>query len=806
MMWGCRKNDYSKEIAELTREIKFDLIEASELEAKGSYYGASLHYKRIEKHVKYLQEFFPAKKHNEIFSKICTPKMFEKYPQFKELMQDFSKNLPLKIQELNQKISFAKKQKAKGLVFYQGNWVPEKEKYAEMGMVKHQGEWVSKKKMEENLYLRRKLLSYKNPIRRIASVTEKIAPEETEEVPTKPKKVDKDPKVEEKPVKPVVKTDSIAKKMLAKGYVQYEGRWMTPKEKFFLQQKEKGLLLHRGRWITRAEYEKLRKSRDKRPSYISVHNQPRPGVERSVSWKMDTLEFTILTKEEKDLLKKKIRKKLLKTVLKSYLDRLEKYYSEKYETPKELLTFLQKNPTIRKNFWLAISPRFDDIPDVIQIFDQLRRKYPKKIKIYYHLAIAIAVVWDSKDAISTSRYNCLWGYTKEQFGPLPSYESVFAYFTNPKYTKYFIFKPNQLCWPLLVHLVDIALTPKECEWVLENYNKKKKRLHTLYSSIEYDTQRLTSRIPHLNPKPYTMQNLASHKGICGDQAHLMTRIAKVFGVPAMKVGGHGKFGGGHAWAGYLAAKGGRPLLKFTGRYQYDMFYTGNVFDPQTRRETLDRYVAMVYDGISKYYSRYIDAMTLTRIALKVYREDPKLSLKLTQHALDINIYTKRAWELLLFHIRMKNLKKKHAVKWLNIMLSKLKNHPDLTMYGLKVFIGCVPKNKIKTRQSYYNKVFKVYKKRPDLQIKLRLQQCKELMEAKRDSTAYNLAMQTCFQNAQEGGRIFPLLNYCIDIAKRKNSMAKLKFHLKKLENKFPKKRGTEESEAYTKFKKLVNSL
>lgn len=45
----------------------------------------------------------------------------------------------------------------------------------------------------------------------------------------------------------------VAKEMLAKGMVLYQQRWMTPDEKFRVQQAEKGLVERRGKWITQEE-------------------------------------------------------------------------------------------------------------------------------------------------------------------------------------------------------------------------------------------------------------------------------------------------------------------------------------------------------------------------------------------------------------------------------------------------------------------------------------------------------------------------------------------------------------------------
>lgn len=502
-----------------------------------------------------------------------------------------------------------------------------------------------------------------------------------------------------------------------------------------------------------------------------------------------------------------LNKSVINAFLAEYVNRVEKTYSEQYSVSPELIDWLGDHEIVRETLWLALSPQYDNIPEAVEIFDTLRIKHPKKIGKYYHLAVAVAVVWDTPDAVEKSRHFTVWGIGDSQFGELLSYEEIFEYFTNPRYMRSFVYKPDALPWPMLVHLVDFDITPREYEWALANYKGKRSTISRTYSEVKYDYQKLGHEEPKLGSRMYTLPNILQYGGICGDQSHFASRIAKAFGVPAMKVAGKGRYGGsGHAWVGYLVTKGREPTLEFTGRYLFDYYYTGDVFDPQTKTRALERYVAMMYEGASASYSRYIDSLTLARVAESIKRDEPELSLKLAEYAVKTNYFCKPAWELLIEHIGNGTMDRKTGLSWFNTMIKKLKGHPDMTMKSLPVFMRCIPGDDTARRQKTYDQVFKLYRERPDLQIRLRITQCRELADAGLPMKALTLALETCRTNAKEGALILPLVEQCVDIAKKNGLSGKLLPELKKVQAGFPKKRGDKTSPAYMELKELMNSL
>ncbi len=73
------------------------------------------------------------------------------------------------------------------------------------------------------------------------------------------------------------------------------------------------------------------------------------------------------------------------------------------------------NAELRGDFWLALSPQFDDAKVAMAVLDDLHRHDAEAVKRFAHLAIALAVVWDHPDAIDTSRCTGIFAIDDAQF-------------------------------------------------------------------------------------------------------------------------------------------------------------------------------------------------------------------------------------------------------------------------------------------------------------------------------------------------------------------------------------------------------
>lgn len=495
----------------------------------------------------------------------------------------------------------------------------------------------------------------------------------------------------------------------------------------------------------------------------------------------------------------------LNALLERYVDRILATYQDKFDFPKDLVSFLKANPKAKEVFLTALNFRYDNIRKAAAIFHSLCREDPKKVVEYIHLATAIAVVHDDADALESSRFFGIFNIETDQFGQAPNHLATWQYFTNPKNANRFAFKMKTLPWPVLVHLVDNAVSPECRRWALSKY-RRNVSIDSLYSNVPYDYSKMSRGGSKLGRNDYSLPNLLSYGGVCGDQAHFASRVAKCFGIPALKIVSEGRYGGGHCFAGYLSTKSGHPTLAFTGRYFYDHYYTGLVFDPQTRTQLLDRYIAMLYDGAAKSYPRYNQSTVLVRMAEDIKKDHPDQSVILLEKAIKLNYFNMWAWPLLMEHFKQGNIAKEKAQTWFKTMVRNLRAHPDMTFQCLKGFLDGTKDASLSYRSKMYEQVFKLYGARPDLQLKLRMMQAKDLISVDEKSRALEGLVKTICSNVKEGMLVLPATEMAIKLAKELDMRKKARAALLKAEDKFPKVRGNQVSEAYTKFCELLNQL
>lgn len=495
-----------------------------------------------------------------------------------------------------------------------------------------------------------------------------------------------------------------------------------------------------------------------------------------------------------------------KKLLEGYLDRLTAYHLGEGHFSEGLAAFLGEHPKVREVFVCAINPRYDDPAAAAKIFDALRIEDEKKLIRYVHLASALAVVHDTPDAAVMSRYHLLWAVEESQFEEMPGWKSVWDYYTQPKNVRRFGFDPANLPWTILVHLVDNDVPPEERLWALGKY-RAKTSIGEVYSGVPYDNSKLARKGTRLGAKPYTFENLLQYGGVCVDQAQVASRVAKCLGIPAFKVSGHGRYGGaGHAWVGFMVIKGGRPKLEFAGRYFGDYYYTGDVYDPQTRTETLDRFVAMVYDGASLSYPKYNQCRMMVRMAEQIRGTHPKESLELTKAGLKLNYFNMWGWLLLMEHIKDGTVDRKTGLQWFNTMIRALVEHPDLTLECLNTFVSCAPEEDLRGRQSLYEQTFRIYAERPDLQLRLRMNQCRDLARSDMKLKTLNVLIPTIVANTREGKLVLPAVRMAVELAVELGLERQAHAMLSRGDAAFPKQRGSTPSAAYEEFRKLLDSL
>ena len=513
--------------------------------------------------------------------------------------------------------------------------------------------------------------------------------------------------------------------------------------------------------------------------------------------------------------KGKISPTTISLITSGLVDRIEAHYEA--QSDPETIAWLRSHPEIRSAFWLAIDHAYDHVDEAASMLGQLIAHNPDKVKEYYHLAIAMALVHDSEVSLTNSQRFVIWGINPDQYQPLPNPLELFDYFTDEKMSKKFPIPLNKLVWPLLIHLVDLDLNASERAWVISKYHNGRGNLAKTYSEVPYDYKKLehsgvpNNRLPNytaLGARPYTMANILNYGGACADQAHYSSRVIKALGVPAIKARGEGRYGTPHAWTGYLTATKRKASFIFTGRYWYDHYYIGHVLDPQRLRFETDRNMAVDLSAALLNYEGFIQARALTRVAQSLFTTNEEMSYLLTETALEVNPLVKEGWRHLINHVKAETINLKTGGQWMSKLVKSAHEHPDLLWDILKRFLYYIPESDLKTRTKLYSNVFAVLKERPDLQIALRQWQCRELYAMDESNKATSLAVKTLNDLANEGALVLPLLELVIEdatkrpVAERKS----IRKHLSKMEKTFPEKRGDTVSRAWTSMKDLLNYL
>ncbi len=515
---------------------------------------------------------------------------------------------------------------------------------------------------------------------------------------------------------------------------------------------------------------------------------------------------TAMTGEEIARFEGAVEEAAFKDLHSAFVDRAEEAYRKISRPPEGFFEWLKGHAQLRETFLLAMNPYYDDPIGAVKILNELRIEEPEKVIEYFHLAVAIAVVWDTRDAVFGSRYNCVGGIAFNQYLPLPGPVDVFRWFTDKKNAPKFALKVKDIVWPIAVHLADNDVSIKEAEWALRRFEKQKENIGSLYEMVEYDNGKAGDKNQQgkLGNREYILPNVLEFGGICGDQAHFCSRTAKCFAIPAMKAGGLSRFGGeGHAFTCFFTKKKNRLIMESTGRFFYDFYYTGEIYDAQTRVEILDRNVAMLLDGASLSYEKYMVSNVFARIAAAVYKDHPEISLILVKRALQQNWFCAEGWKILMRLIRDQIMPREEGITWANSMMKCAKDHPDLTIACFTTFLDCISREEADRRQAFYKQAFSLYNERPDLQVDLRLLQGRELIDFGRDREGVELLMSTAAEHAKEGRLINDLVKAGVEAAKRTSLERNLFPHLEKIASRYPKKRGDTIAEA---FKELVGMI
>ena len=281
-----------------------------------------------------------------------------------------------------------------------------------------------------------------------------------------------------------------------------------------------------------------------------------------------------------------------------------------------LFAWLDKNLEVKETLFTAIDPVNEDPGKVLLVFRDLWRFNADAVKKNDELAVAVSVVWDNAKAVydyigHQRRTKSIMPDGVDKIGALDNFKYVLdrqAKLKGPQ---------QQLPWEFLVHVVNNRTPNDERDWAIDKYLPRRSMIGNTYKDIVYDTEMLktNSRVCKLNDKPYTLDSILKHGGVCAMQADFAARVGKSLMVPAEYVSGEANFGGLHAWVMWAEVKAvNKDTVTFSlesyGRYGGDHYYVGHLKNPQTGQRMTDRDMErrLTAVGAAPYNSRHSDLL------------------------------------------------------------------------------------------------------------------------------------------------------------------------------------------------------
>ena len=409
--------------------------------------------------------------------------------------------------------------------------------------------------------------------------------------------------------------------------------------------------------------------------------------------------------------------------------------------PDTLWTWIVGHPVFRDAVVLGLYPENDRDLRILERLAALRQEFPDEVDTYPHLAMAFAMVYGTAGTKPVRERRLGW---VAEGRTIPSMAESFGDYV--KHASTATMPLTRTPWPLLVLVADNDLPLAEREWVRGEYGSKITRsVAQIYYDLEYDNDKRRGNAK-IGDRPHTMANLLSFGGVCADRAYFASRVAKTFGIPAMYDVGAGERGG-HAWLAYVGHGRRNVDLAFSGRFDYDRYYTGTVYHPTYADVVLDRDVQLDVAAMAHSYQGYLEAVAACRIYSMIEEGRRGEVTGLLEGAVKRNPYCAVPWRLVAVEVAEGRIARTLGERMYQSMLRQFAEYPDLTFQVLARILkprlaeaADADQREVSDNLGILGKAHAVYAKanRPDLAVKLRCLQGEYLEAAGRTQDAMKL--------------------------------------------------------------------
>ncbi len=472
------------------------------------------------------------------------------------------------------------------------------------------------------------------------------------------------------------------------------------------------------------------------------------------------------------------------TLRKVFADEFEREHREAIEEAyggpeEEFRRWLDEHVDVKEEFYLAIHWEHDNIVEALKLFKKLHEEFPEKFEQYANLAIAVAVVWDVDDkGIHYSPF-------RQHQAALPQGEvgavENFRYLVDAE--EVMQGRAQFLPWEILVYIINHRTPLNERQWALSTYLPKRSMFGKCYDDVPDDEEMLHHSPPKLEGKVLTLPNILRFGGLSTCRADFAARVGKSIGVPAFSVSGKSGHGREHAWVmwvelGRLTPTGSTFTLESHGRFRYEQYYKGNLYDPQTGEPTTDRDVerrlyAVGMDPIATHHADLVmRAYPMLRERLEM---DTAKQLDFLGGVIELAPGNEEAWIALAEMSREGQIAKansKPMMKVLEGLFTTFANLPDFTWVVFDDLVSF--QDRPKERAALFGRLAAMYEQagRPDLSCEARLKFADYLVEDDRQDDAIRGLAAAILVFPNEGNFASPMLDRLEDLCQDKREAKK----------------------------------
>ena len=384
----------------------------------------------------------------------------------------------------------------------------------------------------------------------------------------------------------------------------------------------------------------------------------------------------------------------------------------------EFWTWLSSHKELRDPLVVVLFPKFE--PEVFKCMEALKAKHGDQVKAYHHLALAMALAYGRAGTKGIRGPDVRFSNKGRE---VPSIEDSFGWYLKNERAMKMPLKTTP--WPILLYVADNDLPLEERAWALQRYGSAQPgAFGKIYYDVAYNDSLINAA---KDDTAWTLATILSKGGICMHRGYYASRVLKSFGVPSIYVGGEGERGG-HAWVAWVGRERESVGLLSSGRFDYDRYYTGVMFDPLVQRETLDRDLELKAVAVARSYPGWLDAMSAFCIAQMIQEENCPKALGLLEGAVQRNPYCDMPWRLVAIWCAKGDVSQELGEKMYDSMQKSFAAYPDLTFEVLSKILqprmkpdSKPPDAEVAKNLQLLEKAFAMYEaaKRPDLAVRLR---------------------------------------------------------------------------------------